>query len=203
IPLTLAIIPALIVTCAGDRYAVPQASLLELVRLEGEQARRGVEHVHGGSVYRLRDKLLPLVYLDRQLQADGAGPGRRPDVQIVVLQAGDRQFGLVVDGTQDTEEIVVKPLGRHLKSVPLFAGATILGDGQVVLILDVLGLARGAGVVADANGRILAERALQARQRGPARQVLLLSADGRRLAVPLELVARLEELPAAAAERAG
>jgi len=72
-----------------------------------------------------------------------------------------------------------------------------------VLILDVLGLARGAGVVADANGRILAERALQARQRGPARQVLLLSADGRRLAVPLELVARLEELPAAAAERAG
>ncbi len=297
IPLTLAIIPALIVTCAGDRYAVPQASLLELVRLEGEQARRGVEPMHGGDVYRLRDKLLPLVYLDRQLQApspqplspegrgvggegglcsglarcavpalsrgargpapfprqgekshqdeaqadDGqwvipesdfsprpgevtagagvppgrpgpsrlapagskAGEGRRPDVQIVVLQAGDRQFGLVVDGTQDTEEIVVKPLGRHLKGVPLFAGATILGDGQVVLILDVLGLARSAGVVADASGRTLAERAQQARQRGSARPVLLLAADGRRLAVPLESVARLEELPAAAAERAG
>jgi two-component system chemotaxis sensor kinase CheA len=203
IPLTLAIIPALIVTCAGDRYAIPQASLLELVRLEGEQARRGVEHVHGGAVYRLRDKLLPLADLDRQLRAAGTGPRRRPDVQVVVLQAGDRQFGLVVDGTQDTEEIVVKPLGRHLKGVPLFAGATILGDGKVVLILDVLGLARAAGVVADAGSRILAARARRARPRGAARQVLLLSADGRRLAVPLEQVARLEELPAAAAERAG
>src|SRR5262245_18320467 len=107
IPLTLAIIPALTVSSGGDRYAIPQVSLLELVRLEGEQAERGIEHIHGAPVCRLRGNLLPLVYLHRQLQVDPAHNGSAAGnaVNIVVLHADDRQFGLVVDAVHDTEEI--------------------------------------------------------------------------------------------------
>ena len=150
IPLTLAIIPALIVTTGGDRYAIPQVSLLELVRLEGEQARKGIESVNGAPVYRLRGRLLPLVYLNRELkvgnaqdaapaQAAAGANGDAQNVNIVVLRADDQQFGLVVDEINDTEEIVVKPLSKQLKSINTYAGATIMGDGRVALILDVLG----------------------------------------------------------------
>src|SRR5262249_41975864 len=125
IPLTLAIIPALTITSGGDRYCIPQVSLLELVRLEGEQARRGIELIHGTPVYRLRGNLLPLVYLNRLLQVESS---RRDagEVSIVVLQADDRQFGLIVDDIHDTEEIVVKPLQKQLKGIAAFAGATIM-----------------------------------------------------------------------------
>ncbi len=118
IPLTLAIIPALIVTSGGDRYAIPQVSLLELVRLEGEQARKGIEMIHGAPVYRLRGNLLPLVYLNRELEIEDSSKAPEQDIfNIVVLQADDRQFGLVVDQINDTEEIVVKPLGKQLKGI--------------------------------------------------------------------------------------
>ncbi len=154
IPLTLAIIPALVVTSGGDRYAIPQVSLLELVRLDGEQARKGIERIHGAPVYRLRGHLLPLVYLNRQLGVESRrGDAADEAVNIVVLQAGERHFGLVVDGINDTEEIVVKPLGKQLKGVSVFAGATIMGDGQVALILDVLGIAQSAGVISEARDR--------------------------------------------------
>src|SRR5208282_1986863 len=144
IPLTLAIIPALIVTSAGERYAVPQVSLLELVRVEPAAERNGIEMIHGAPVYRLRGRLLPLVYLNRELQV-GSEPstaveGDAGDVQavnIVVLEADGRQFGLVVDFINDTEEIVVKPLSKHLKSISVYAGATIMGEGKEALILDV------------------------------------------------------------------
>src|SRR5205085_7567533 len=96
IPLTLAIVPALIVTSGGDRYAIPQVSLLELVRLEGEQARKGIERVHGAPVYRLRGNLLPIVHLAEQLRV-GAEAHDNGELNIVVLQADDRHFGLVVD----------------------------------------------------------------------------------------------------------
>jgi two-component system chemotaxis sensor kinase CheA len=137
IPLTLAIIPALIVTSAGDRYAIPQVSLLELVRLEGEQARKGLEVVNGAPVYRLRGKLLPLVYLKRELKADsqaqiaGSPKAESQTVNIVVLRADDRALGLIVDEINDTEEIVVKPLRKQLKSVNIYAGATIMGTGRL------------------------------------------------------------------------
>jgi two-component system chemotaxis sensor kinase CheA len=116
IPLTLAIIPALIVTSAGDRYAVPQVNLLELVGLDGDQARKGIETIHGSPVYRLRGRLLQLVHLKNVLQTTAivSGSGR---VNIVVLEADGRQFGLVVDEINDTEEIVVKPLSKHLKTI--------------------------------------------------------------------------------------
>jgi two-component system chemotaxis sensor kinase CheA len=205
IPLTLAIIPALTVAAGGERYCIPQVSLLELVRLEGEQARRGVEQIHGAPVYRLRGNLLPLVHLDQQLQVE---PTRPPggEVNIVVLQADDRQFGLVVDAIHDTEEIVVKPLQKQLKAATAFAGATIMGDGRVALILDVVGLAQRANVVTAARGRALTERAAAAADESAARrQSLLLFAatDGSRMAIPLDQVARLEEFPRDALERTG
>ncbi|HVN27803.1 MAG TPA: chemotaxis protein CheA, partial [Candidatus Binataceae bacterium] len=150
IPLTLAIIPALIVTCAGDRYAIPQISLIELVRLEADEKAHKIEFIHGAPVYRLRGNLLPLVYLHEVLKlADGATPEKieaASAAHIVVLQVADQQFGLVVDQVSDTEEIVVKPLGKQFKGVSAFAGATIMGDGRVALIVDVPGVAQLSGV---------------------------------------------------------
>ena len=124
IPLTLAIIPALVVTCDGDRYAIPQVSLIELVRLDGDEAGKKIETIRGAPVYRLRGHLLPLVYLSQVLKLDGQSPkgDDRQAAHIVVLQVGERQFGLVVDEVNDTEEIVVKPLGKQLKGVSAFAG---------------------------------------------------------------------------------
>src|SRR5262249_27025691 len=113
IPLTLAILPALVVATGENRYAIPQASLVELVRLEGAEAARAVETLYGTPVYRRRGKLLPLVYLAEAL--DEPAPPACSELNIIVLQAEDRQFGLVVHAVNDTEEIVVKPLGKHLK----------------------------------------------------------------------------------------
>jgi two-component system, chemotaxis family, sensor kinase CheA len=206
IPLTLAIIPALTITSAGDRYAIPQVSLLELVRLEGEQAERGLEWIHGAPVYRLRGNLLPLVYLNRQLQPDAAPPPSAAGViTIVVLQADDRQFGLVVDVIHDTEEIVVKPLQKQVKGIGIFAGATIMGDGKVALILDVVGLAQRANVISGVRERALSEQTVVAAAPTGDRQTVLLFAthDGGRMAVPLSQVDRLEEFPRAALEKVG
>ncbi|HET6574810.1 MAG TPA: chemotaxis protein CheA, partial [Fimbriiglobus sp.] len=203
IPLTLAIIPALTVTTGGDRYAIPQVSLLELVRLEGEQVRKAIEFIHGVPVYRLRSNLLPLVYLDRLLQVEST---RREgeEANIVVLQADDCPFGLVVDAIHDTEEIVVKPLQKPLKGIAMFAGATIMGDGRVALILDVLGLAQRSGVVSGVREQALAEKPTSAVATGDHQTVLLFAtADGGRMAIPLTRVARLEEVPRSAVERAG
>ena len=211
IPLTLAIIPALIVTTAGDRYAVPQVNLLELVRLEGEQARTALEHVDGAPVYRLRGRLLPLMYLRRELRAE-AGTESKKDlepqgVNIVVLRADDRQFGLVVDDINDTEEIVVKPLGKQLKSINAFAGATIMGDGKVALILDVLGLAQRANIVTgireQAHSEEVQSSSAQNKPEGHHAFLLFQYGDSGRMAVDLSLVARLEEFPRSQIEIAG
>jgi two-component system, chemotaxis family, sensor kinase CheA len=208
IPLTLAIIPALTITSAGDRYAIPQVSLLELVRLEGEQAERGLEWIHGAPVHRLRGALLPLVYLNRQLQGD-ASPhskdGVPGEITMVVLQADDRQFGLIVDAIHDTEEIVVKPLQKQVKDIGIFAGATIMGDGKVALILDVLGLAQRANVISGVRERALSEKLVSAAAPAGDRQTVLLFAThgGGQMAVPLSQVDRLEEFPRSALERVG
>ncbi|MEE8289892.1 MAG: chemotaxis protein CheA, partial [Candidatus Tectomicrobia bacterium] len=174
IPLTLAIIPALMVRCARDRYAIPQVSLVELVRLEGEAAYTKIEIIHGAPVYRLRGNLLPLVYLRRELMVDkgpsnGSGDADDHTVNIVVLQADERQFGLVVDSVHDTEEIVVKPLSKQLKDLAVYAGATIMGDGRVALILDVLGLAQRAHVLSERREAIQMDALTQAQ--GPLHEV--------------------------------
>ena len=208
IPLTLAIIPALVVTCGGDRYAIPQVSLLELVRLEPDEVGKGIELVHGVPVYRLRGRLLPLVYLNQELklaaderaaaESDGA-------VNIVVLQADERQFGLVVDQINDTEEIVVKPLRKQLKTVKTFAGSSIMGDGKVALILDVLGLAQRAGVITETRDRALTEKAAEAAATSKDKQTFLLFAGpgDSRMAILLSTLARLEEFPVAQVEMSG
>ena len=200
IPLTLAIIPGLVVTGGGERFVIPQVSLLELIRLDGASSGK-IEHVHGTPVYRRRGSLLPIAYLSDIL---GLPASATETVNIVVLQAEDRQFGLVVDGVNDTQEIVVKPLGKGLKELTIYAGATIMGDGRVALILDVLGVGRQSGVLSSQQE---AERA-NAQQRAQAadeRQRLLLFRAGsfERLAVPLSLVSRLEEFPQSAIESTG
>lgn len=209
IPLTLAIIPALIVSTGGARYAIPQVSLLELVRLEGEGVRKGIELIHGAPVYRLRGNLLPLVDLTRELALGTdhwSSSGYQRDVaNIVVLQAEDRQFGLLVEQINDTEEIVVKPLGRQLKNVNAFAGTTIMGDGKVALILDVLGLAQKARVVSESHrdSRAVAGEA-HTTASGEAQTLLLFGLAGdRRMAIPLSLLSRLEGFPRASVERSG
>jgi two-component system chemotaxis sensor kinase CheA len=203
IPLTLAIIPALTVTSGGDRYAIPQVSLLELVRLEGKQAQNGIEQIHGAPVYRLRGNLLPVVYLNEQLHVQGAADNA--DLHIVVLQADDRQFGLVVDDIHDTEEIVVKPLQKQLKGIGVFAGATIMGDGKVALILDVLGLAQRANVVSEVRERSMTSKTGSSGIIAGDRQTVLVctTTDGGRIGIPLSLVARLEEFPRSVLERTG
>ncbi|MEJ2007058.1 MAG: chemotaxis protein CheW [Acidobacteriota bacterium] len=341
IPLTLAIIPALTVTSAGERYAIPQISLLELVRLEGNEAVKGIEMIHGAPVYRLRGRLLPLVYLDRALRVDlkkdapAQGSGRQPTenalghrsellaldfdaarnahrawrdkirnfldghvdldakaaerndkcvlgqwlyspsmeqfrylpemkqlesshtelheqtakiirlknsgdtagaerelamlhvmsehvvsllnslqrsisengaVSIVVLQADGNQFGLIVDEVNDTEEIVVKPLGKHLKGITAFAGATIMGDGKVALILDILGLAHRARVISESHEPVVREGAASCPDFSSEDQetlLLFLARDDGRMAIPLSLVTRLEEFPRTSIERTG
>ena len=206
IPLTLAIIPALVVTCGGDRYAIPQVSLLELVRLESDQARSAIEMVHGAPVYRLRGRLLPLVYLRRELQlAEAASDARHDAVNIVVLQADGRQFGLVVDQINDTEEIVVKPLRKQLKTVKTFAGSSIMGDGKVALILDVLGLAQRANVLSEGRDRALAQATTDSTSTAAEKQTFLLFSGpgGSRMAVPLSTLARLEEFPVSQVEMSG
>ena len=198
IPLTLAIIPALIIVSGGERYAIPQVSLLELMRLDAEQASRGIERIHGAPVYRLRGNLLPLVFLDEQLRL-AATRGAAEALNIVVLQADDRPFGLVIDEIRDTEEIVVKPLQKQLKGVSVFAGAAIMGDGRVALVLDVLGLAQRAGVISGAKSRAFAEQERPEPAAASEGRTLLLFASrgGGQMAIPLSLVARLEELPRA------
>jgi chemotaxis protein histidine kinase CheA len=329
IPLTLAIIPALIVTSADERYAIPQVSLLELVRLEQGVDSKGIEMIHGAPVYRLRGRLLPLVYLDRELktgrehsQVASAAETRsgvldfakarlahlqwidrlrhvlddsatltleqagsptqcalgkwlyetalkdhrgikemtaleeahkrfhgtvrevvshkargdaaaaenslvtlRPmsqmvidllstverkveaarNVNIVVLMAEGQQFGLVVDEVNDTEEIVVKPLAKQLKQISVYAGATIMGDGKVALILDVMGLAHCSSILSEGREHALAETAAGEAGHSDQRQKLVLftGRGGARMAVPLSMLARLENIDFAQVERSG
>lgn len=212
IPLTLAIIPALIVTCGGERFAIPQVSLSELVRLDADERGTRIELVHGAPVYRLRGRLLPLVYLDRELgirSAVDAAAGEPTAVNIVVLQAEDQQFGLIVDEITDTEEIVVKPLGKQLKGISAYSGATIMGDGRVALILDVPGLAQRARVIAEAHelrhGLSHEDKQGEAGEGFDDEHALLLAENGLegRVAIPLSMVARLEEFPKSVVEMAG
>jgi two-component system, chemotaxis family, sensor kinase CheA len=203
IPLTLAIIPALTVECAGERYAVPQVSLDELLCLEGDQARAGVEYLSGAPVFRLRGNLVPLVWLDHVLDLTKA-PHVDDSVYILVLRAEGRRFGLVVDRVLNTEEIVVKPLSRQLKGIGTYAGATILGDGRVALILDVRALARRAQVVRESDSVDNYEQRTAAQPIVDGPEPLLVVAIGdRRLGVPLSMVTRLEEIAPERIERVG
>ena len=204
IPLTLAIIPALTITSGGQRFAIPQVNLLELVRIEPDAETGGIETVHGAPVYRLRGKLLPLVHLNDQLVLNSEGQADRA-LNIIVLNADGHPFGLVVDEINDTEEIVVKPLGQQVKDLEVYAGATIMGDGCVALILDAAGLARRGGILESAayeqSGRRSGSSETTSEESQEAGSLLLFGlGDSARMAIPLSAVARLEEVQRASVE---
>jgi two-component system chemotaxis sensor kinase CheA len=203
IPLTLAIIPALIVRSVNQSFALPQGSLSELVHIPPELAANAIEWIEGAPLHRLRGKLLPLVFLDRMLM-----PGvehraiTERDNFIAVLDADGRRFGLVVDGLADPEEIVVKPLSAVLKNIGLYSGATVLGNADLALILDPGAIAMKAGVTMSAREESTdVEEELDSAARGM--EFLLVEAGGRRAAVPLADVLRIEQLPASRIEYIG
>jgi two-component system, chemotaxis family, sensor kinase CheA len=198
-PLTLAIIPALLVMDGDQRFAIPQANLLELVYLDDEQVKKDVEYVRGAPIYRLRGEILPLVRLSPLLKRphrEGTG-----GVNVVVVSIGQRSYGLVVESIHDTEEIVIKPLHSMIKKLPCYAGATVLGDGGVALILDVAGIASMAGIeLSKSRGEFAAER--QSSGVEAAQSMLIFTAgDGARCAVPVSMVARLEQVECKALEQ--
>ena len=196
IPLTLAIIPALIVRSMNQSFALPQGALSELVHVPAAQAATAIEWIEDAPLYRLRGKLLPLVFLDQMLKpgAEHKNASER-DNFIAVLDADGRRFGLVVDGLADPEEIVVKPLSGVLKDIRLYSGATVLGNADLALILDPGAIAMKAGVALreedaarEAEGETGAEAARDI-------EYLLVEVAGRQAAVPLSDVLRIEQLP--------
>jgi two-component system chemotaxis sensor kinase CheA len=206
IPLTLAIIPALIVRCLGQSFALPQGVLSELVHIPPERVSSSIDWMEGAPLYRLRGQLLPLIFLDRMLS--GRKPARdvsdmtplatntdslpRRDYFIAVLDADGRMFGLVVDGLADPEEIVVKPLSTVLKSIGIYSGATVLGNGDLALILDPGAIAIRAGVSLSAVQEELEE--LHEEEDTMKSKFLLVEAAQRRAAVPLGEVLRIERI---------
>jgi len=201
IPLTLAIIPGLVITSGGERFVIPQVSLLELIRIEADSKEKHIEYVHGTPVYRRRGSLLPIAYLNQVLSLNDLDGDEA--ISMVVLQVEDRQFGLVVDGINDTQEIVVKPLGKQLKGLTLYAGATIMGDGRVALILDVQGIGKRSGVFDESREPARAATKQKAQSESERQRLLLFKAGSfDRLAIPLSLVARLEEFPRSSIEHA-
>jgi two-component system chemotaxis sensor kinase CheA len=205
IPLTLAIVSTLIVGAGGERFAFPQISVLELVRVK-RSGDRQIDIIHNSAVLRLRNKLLPLVCLSTLLKL---GPDstldarRKDDAFVIVAQLGLRTFGIVVDEVFDTEEIVVKPMASRLRHLDVYSGTTILGDGQVIMILDPNGIAATIGDTdSDEETKTVAEeRRLTTAEE---RTALLVFGAGTEepKAVPLALVTRLEEIEVAKIENA-
>ena len=201
-PLTLAIIPALLVGTGKQRFAIPQVNLLELVYLSDQQAPTAIEHVRGSYIYRLRGDVLPLVFLNRVLNVKSSSP---EGVHIVVVSAGSKRYGMVVDEVFETEEIVIKPLAGHLKRIQSYSGATVLGDGGVALILEVAGIAAmtGIDVTSRANAEATAMKSRRNNSDSTQPHVIFTSGEYGRCAVPLSMVSRLEQLPVKTLEVAG
>ena len=208
IPLTLAIIKALSITAAGQSFTIPQTHITELLRIKDDSKIGGIEYVHETPVFRFRGKLIPLINLAELLQIKGKSETQSKPNHLVILQAEDRQFGLLVDSVKDTNEIVVKPLPSRLKGVGCFAGVTIMGDGLVQLILDVSGVARLGRVlpkIRDLGIKDLsAQDEIKADNQSAGEGLLLVSAGGEsQIAIPLEQVVRLEEFRPHQLEKTG
>ena len=203
IPLTLAIVSALVLESGGQPFAIPQLGVVELVRLSAED-REKIETIHNKEVFRLRDRLLPLIHLNEVLGLEEAPPedDDLDDTNIVVVQVGEDQFGVIVSRIFDTEEIVVKPVGRLLKNIGLYQGTTILGDGSVVMILDVGGIFNKCGGSA-AHSQATTEETKTGANRDTISMLLFNIGENQTMAVPLALVARLEEFPQESIETNG
>jgi two-component system, chemotaxis family, sensor kinase CheA len=193
IPLTLAIVSALIVAAAGERFAIPQLSVLELVRAGGSGEHR-IERIKDTPVLRLRNKLLPLLYLNEVFKL---GDSDRESGFVVVIQVGNQVFGAVVDGVLHTEEIVIKPMSSKLRHLAVFSGTTILGDGSVIMIVDPNGVSQALGRAAAQAAQAETPELTQSEQAAADDTVSLLvfrAGSQRPKAVPLSLVTRLEEI---------
>lgn len=197
IPLTLAIVSALIVEAAGDRFAIPQLAVVELVRARANSEHR-IERIKDTPVLRLRNKLLPLMHLKKLLKIDDGSSSDPENGFIVVTQVGSQTFGIVVDGVFHTEEIVVKPMSTKLRHIGMFSGNTILGDGAVIMIIDPNGIAQALGTSAAAQHEISGENAAMrsASSEQPTSLLVFRAGSTQPKAVPLALVTRLEEIAA-------
>jgi len=195
IPLTLAIVSALIVEAAGDRFAIPQLSVVELVRARANSEHR-IERIKDTAVLRLRNKLLPLMHLKKLLKIDDGSSSDPENGFIVVTQVGSQTFGIVVDGVFHTEEIVVKPMSTKLRHIDMFSGNTILGDGAVIMIIDPNGIAKALGTSVAASHEISEDNAASRANAAEQLTSLLVFRAGssQPKAVPLGLVTRLEEI---------
>ena len=214
VPLTLAILPALVVRCGGERFAIPQSAVSELVPLRPDRSGPRIEGLADAPVMRVRGRLVPVVFLDQFLKLR-AVPARRDEGTVVLVKVDDREFGLVVDGMQSgtmlrrrdlldaasLSTIVVKPIGGLLAGLGLYSGATVLGDGGVVLILDLRGLLRSANIppldrAAESSGP-------PAKGPAPDRYLVCSTHSGRRVALPLADVVRLEQYRQAEVQTVG
>jgi two-component system, chemotaxis family, sensor kinase CheA len=197
IPLTLAIVSALIVEAGGDRFAIPQLSVVELVRARANSEHR-IERIKDTAVLRLRNKLLPLIHLKKLLKIDDGATAEAENGFIVVTQVGSQTFGIVVDGVFHTEEIVVKPMSTKLRHIDMFSGNTILGDGAVIMIIDPNGIAKALGAAgSSAHGMAEDSAAAHAASGEQLTSLLVFRAgNSQPKAVPLGLVTRLEEIAA-------
>jgi two-component system chemotaxis sensor kinase CheA len=202
IPLTLAIVSALIVEAAGDRFAIPQLSVIELVRARPNSEYR-IERIKDTPVLRLRNKLLPLIHLRKLLKIDGGIEANEETGFIVVTQVGGQTFGIVVDSVFHTEEIVVKPMSSKLRHIAMFSGNTILGDGSVIMIIDPNGIVQSIGTSIMTDRDFAEQNEMSRESAEEARTSLLVFRAGSEQpkAVPLALVTRLEEIDTSRIER--
>src|SRR5437868_4718771 len=196
IPLTLAIVAALIVEAGGHRFAIPQLSVVELVRARSGSEHR-IERIKDTRVLRLRDKLLPLVGLSHLLGLD-KDAGDINGGFIVVTQVGSQTFGIVVDGVFHTVEIVVKPMSSKLRHIPMFSGNTILGDGSVIMIIDPNGVAQAFGntVASQLASTEAVDSGHVVSEESSASLLVFRAGSAHPKAVPLSLITRLEEIDA-------
>lgn len=198
IPLTLAIVPALIVRSGSETYAIPQIALVELLRLQEPD----LEFIHNAPVFRRRGRLLPFLSLSEQLGIKSEASEGTEAINVAVLQADGHSFGLAVDEICDSQEIVVKPLSPHLQDIAMYAGATIMGDGRVSLILDVNGLANDGGVTkveSTSEHSTSRDTAIQEEKHKTAALVVG-GRNGERRAISLASVSRLEVVDPSAIE---
>jgi two-component system, chemotaxis family, sensor kinase CheA len=194
IPLTLAIVSALIVESAGDRFAIPQLAILELVRVRSNSEHR-IERIRDAAVLRLRNKLLPLIHLKKLLKIDEPDAADAESGFIVVTQVGSQIFGIVVDRVFHTEEIVVKPMSSRLRHISMFSGTTILGDGSVILIIDPNGVVQAIGM-GESERRAADDRVAEDQEAATESMLVFRAGSPNPKAVPLSLVTRLEEIDA-------
>jgi two-component system chemotaxis sensor kinase CheA len=205
IPLTLAIVSVLVVESCGQKFALPQINVVELVR-SGEDSEHIIETINDSPVLRLRDKILPLLSLERVLQLDPSENDHSEDdllddIFIVVCKVGGTEFGIIVDQIYDTEEIVVKPVSSMLQDIPVYSGNTILGDGSVIMILDPNGLSQETGELETQTSDD--DSMAEAESESITTFLLFTVGDDAPKAVPLELVSRLEEIEAKDVETTG